>query len=135
MFQHEIQLRVRYGETDQMGYAYYGNYPLYYEVARVECFRHAGLSYKRLEDEGIMMPVLESHSYYTKPAFYDELLTIKVSIPEMPKVRITFLYEFFNEQGELIHKGDTRLVFIHSESRRPTRLPEQMAAILAPHFE
>lgn len=134
MFQHEVQVRVRYGETDQMGYVYYGNYPLYYEVARVECFRAFGMPYRELEETGVMMPVLENRSQYLKPATYDELLTIKVSIPEMPSVRITFLCDIYNEAGELIHKGETKLVFIKSDSRRPTRMPERMQQLLEPFF-
>jgi acyl-CoA thioester hydrolase len=119
MFSHDVQLRVRYADTDQMGYVYYGNYAAYYEVARVEAFRHLGYSYKQLEDSGIMMPVLELNSQFIAPAIYDDLLTIRVSIPEMPKVRITYLYELFNEKGEHLNKGKTVLAFVNMETGRP----------------
>ena len=134
MFEAETKIRVRYAETDQMGYVYYGNYATYYEVARVECMRALGLSYKSLEDRGFMMPVLENFSKYIAPALYDELLIIKVSIRERPKVKITFHYEFINEQGKLIHTGNTLLVFINKETGKPCRIPAEMDEILDAYF-
>ncbi len=135
MFNYEVQLRVRYADTDQMGYVYYGNYAAYYEVARVESFRHLGYAYKQLEDAGVMMPVLELKTKYIKPARYDDLLTIKVSIPEMPIARIRYEYEIFNEEGTLLNKGETTLVFIDMKSNRPVRMPEVMGELLAPFFK
>lgn len=135
MYTHTTQLRVRYGETDQMAYVYYGNYASYFEVARVEALRQLGMSYKELENEGIMMPVLENHSYYHQPAVYDDLLNIEVSIREMPSVRISFYYRIFNESGKMVHSGETKLAFMRSESKRPCRPPEKMLALLAPFFE
>ena len=134
MYSAETQIRVRYSETDQMQYVYYGNYSAYYEVARVEGLRQLGLSYKDLEDSGVMMPVLESHSYYHKPAKYDELLTIKVTIPQLPLVKIRFEYVIYGENGDKIHSGDTTLVFINMSSGKPTRAPESMTTLLAPFF-
>ena len=93
MLEHEIKLRVRYSETDQMGYVYYGNYAQYFEVARVEALRSLGITYKELEEEGILLPVLEFTIRYIKPAYYDDQLTIKVRIPVLPKARIFFEYE------------------------------------------
>ena len=135
MYTAETKVRVRYSETDQMGYVYYGNYPAYYEVGRVEALRQLGMSYKSLEDSGIMMPVLESHSKYLKPGIYDSELTIKVSIPEMPGVRIRFTYEISDESGELINLGETTLVFVNMETNRPVRMPEEMKNLLQPFFE
>lgn len=134
MYQQEVQVRVRYGETDQMGYVYYGNYAMYYEVARVEAFRTLGFPYKKLEEMGVGMPVLSMQIRYHQPARYDDLLTIKVTIPEKPRARITFRYEVTNEQGQLINKAETELVFINMDTGRPTRLPEVMASLLEPHF-
>ena len=118
-----------------MHYVYYGNYATYYEVARVEALRLLGLSYSDLEISGIMMPVLESHSYYHKPAKYDELLTIKVSIPQLPLVKIKFEYEIYAENGDKIHSGDTILVFINMSNGKPTRAPSAMTNLLAPFFD
>lgn len=134
MYQQEIQVRVRYGETDQMGYVYYGNYAQYYEVARVEAFRTLGFPYKKLEEMGVGMPVLSMQIKYQQPARYDDLLTIKVTIPEKPRARITFQYEVTNEQGTLINKAETELVFMNMETGKPTRIPEIMANLLEPHF-
>src|SRR6185295_1633646 len=102
MYITEIKIRVRYAETDQMGYVYYGNYAAYFEVARVETLRNLGFSYKKLEEEGIMLPVLSFSTRYNKPAFYDDELIIKVSIKELPMARIRFDYETYNEKDELI---------------------------------
>lgn len=134
MYTAETKIRVRYSETDQMGYVYYGNYPAYYEVGRVEALRQLGMSYKSLEDSGIMMPVLESSSKYIKPALYDSLLTIKVIIPDLPGVRIRFIYEIINESDQLIHQGETTLVFVNMETNRPVRAPEGMLELLQPFF-
>jgi len=134
MYTHTTKIRVRYGETDQMGYVYYGNYASYFEVARVEALRHLGMSYKTLEAEGIMMPVLENHSYYHHPAVYDDLLSIEVSLPEMPGVRISFRYNIHNEAGKLVHSGETKLAFIKSDSKRPCRPPQQMLDLLRPFY-
>lgn len=135
MYSAETKVRVRYSETDQMQYVYYGNYASYYEVGRVEALRKLGMSYKDLEDSGIMMPVLESHSYFHKPAKYDELLTLKITIPQLPLVKIKFEYEIFAESGELIHSGDTTLAFVNMKSGKPTRMPESMGSLLAPFFD
>lgn len=134
MYKHTVQIRVRYSETDQMGYVYYGNYASYFEVARVEALRCLGMSYRQLEDEGIMMPVLEHHSYYHLPAVYDDLLNIEVSIPEMPKARITFNYQIFNEKGSLVHTGETKLAFMRADNKRPCRPPIKMIELLKPCF-
>ena len=90
MYSFEIQLRVRYADTDKMGFAYYGNYPRYYEIARVEAFRALNYPYKEMEDNGIGMPVMNLFIKYHKPAKYDDLLTVKVTVPEMPRARIKF---------------------------------------------
>lgn len=134
MYQHTIQLRVRYGETDQMGYVYYGNYASYYEVARVEALRNLGMSYRELEDAGIMMPVLENHSYYHQPVRYDDLLTIEVTLPALPSVKITFEYSFINQENTKVHSGKTVLVFMKADTKRPCRPPEAMVALLEPYF-
>ena len=134
MYRSETKLRVRYGETDQMGYAYYGFYAMYYEVARVESLRQLGMTYKALEEMGVIMPVLENKSKYIALARYDDLLRIVTTIREKPSVRIRFEYEIFNESDVLIHQGETLLVFINKKTNRPCRPPGAMDKVLAPFF-
>lgn len=135
MYTSETHVRVRYGETDQMGYVYYGNYASYFEVARVESLRQLGMTYKELEEMGVMMPVLENKSKYLSPARYDDKLRIVTSIKEKPGVRIRFEYEIFNEENKLIHQGETLLVFINKTSGRPCKPPEAFDKVLEPFFE
>ena len=135
VYVHQTQIRVRYGETDQMGYLYYGNYAEYYEVGRTEATRALGTTYKDLEAGGIGMPVLELWSQYIRPAHYDELLTVKVIVKELPTVKMTFHYEISNEEGELINIGRTVLVFFDSERRRPCKPPEALLVALKPYLE
>ncbi|MBK5278032.1 MAG: acyl-CoA thioesterase [Bacteroidia bacterium] len=134
MYISETHIRVRYGETDQMGYVYYGNYAMYYEVARVESLRQLGLTYKELEAMGVMMPVLENKSKYISPAYYDDLLKIVTTIRMKPSVRISFEFEIFNEQKKLIHTGETLLAFVNISDGRPCRPPEVFQKVLAPYF-
>jgi acyl-CoA thioester hydrolase len=134
MYTTEIKIRVRYAETDQMGYAYYGNYAEYFEVARVEALRNLGFSYKKLEEEGTILPVLSYSVKFIKPAYYDDELTIKVSIKEMPMARIHFSYEVYNEKDELTTVADTTLVFINRKTNKPCPAPEHFLAVLKKFF-
>lgn len=135
MFEHTTKIRVRYGETDQMGYMYYGNYAEFYEVGRVEMLRSLGLTYKGMEDSGIMMPVLELNCKYLKPALYDEEISIKVIMDKLPGIRIHFRYELINPKGELINIGETLLVFINMKTNRPCLAPQDFMDKLKPFFE
>jgi acyl-CoA thioester hydrolase len=119
----EVKIRVRYGETDRMGYAYYGVYPLYYEVGRTELLRQQGLTYKDLEDSGILLPVQSLNIEYIAPAIYDDLLTVKTTIAEKPCASIKFIYEIYNSASELLNKAESVLVFVKSETRKPCRPP------------
>jgi acyl-CoA thioester hydrolase len=134
MFEHSTKIRVRYGETDQMGYMYYGNYAEFYEVGRVEMLRSLGLTYSGMEQSGIKMPVLELNCKYLKPALYDEEITVKVIMDKMPGIRIHFRYELFNEKQELINKGETLLVFVNMQSNRPCLPPQDFLDRLKPFF-
>jgi len=134
MFEFNVPIRVRYADTDQMGYVYYGNYARYFEIGRVEALRSLGISYKELEEEGIMMPVLENYSKYLKPAYYDNLLTIKVMVKEIPGTRIRFDYEILNEEGNLIHVGYTVLVFVSSDSKKVIAFPEYIRKAIEKFF-
>ena len=130
----ETKVRVRYGETDKMGYVYYGNYPLYYEVARTEMIRQIGWTYKKIEESGYMMPVVSLNVKYIRPAYYDDELTIKTSMSEKPGVKVKFEYEVFNDRGELINTGDTVLVFVNAKTMRPIEAPPDFMKSLDKYF-
>ena len=123
MYISETTVRVRYAETDKMGYVYYGNYAQYYEVGRVEALRSIGSSYKEMEDNGIMLPVYLCDIRYIKPAVYDDLLVIKTTIKEIPTAKIAFDYEIYNQKNELINTGTTTLVFINMSTNKPCAAP------------
>lgn len=135
MYVAETQVRVRYAETDQMGYAYYGNYATYYEVGRVEALRQLGFQYKEMEENGIMMPVTDLKCKFLKPAKYDELITIRVIIKALPSVRMYFYYEVLDADGNKLNEGETTLVFINMSSNRPCKAPEYLLEKLSPYFE
>lgn len=122
-FEHQSNLRVRYGETDQMGYCYYGNYAQYFEVGRVEAMRKVGMSYKSLEEQGVMLPVSEFSVKYKFPAKYDDLLTITTKIIRLKGARIVFHYLIHNEKEQLIAEAETTLVFVAKDTMRPISPP------------
>lgn len=130
------KVRVRYSETDQMGYVYYGNYPQYFEVGRVELFRYIGLPYKDIEEYGIMLPVADLSIKYIKPAKYDDELLITTTVKKLPEgARIVFEYEIKNQEDILLTKGDTTLYFMDKNSGKILRCPEQILNIMKPFFE
>jgi acyl-CoA thioester hydrolase len=120
---HQIEFRVRYSETDQMRVVYHGNYAQYFEVGRVEWLRNKGISYKWMEDNGIMLPVVSLTMNYKKPACYDELLTLKTILKNQTSVRIEFDYELYNEKAELLTTGNSVLVFVDMKTGRPIAPP------------
>lgn len=120
----EVKVRVRYKETDQMGVVHHSNYVNYYEVARTEMMRERGISYKEMEQRGVMLPVREVNMKYIYPAYYDDVLTIKTHIPEKPGVKLTFTHEIYNEAGVLVNTGSVVLVFVDAVSRKPIRAPK-----------
>lgn len=123
MIKTETTLRVRYGETDQMGFVYYGVYAQYYEVGRVEAMRSLGFSYREMEESGVLMPVINLTINYKKPALYDDEVRIVTTVKEMPGVRITFHYECFNQKNELLNTGSVTLVFIDKTKNKPMQPP------------
>ncbi|MDX9750755.1 MAG: thioesterase family protein [Flavobacteriales bacterium] len=135
MYTHDHQLRVRYGETDQMGFMYYGDYPSIFEVGRVEALRALGFPYRRLEEEGVMLPVRDMQVRYHGPARYDDLVTVRTTIVEPPSARIVFRYELFNEAGDLLTEAATTLVFVDATTMRPRRAPRPLVDALAPYFK
>ena len=123
---HEISTRIRYGETDQMGVVYHGNYPQYLELGRVEWLRSLGISYKSMEENGYILPVTSITIKYRKPAVYDQLITIRTHLRNIPTVRISFDYEIEGENGEILATAETDLAFLDSVTRRPVRCPEYL---------
>jgi len=121
-----IQFRVRYGETDQMSFVYHGNYAQYFEMGRIEWLRKFGISYKNMEESGIMLPVISLNTNYIKPAKYDDLLTLKTTLANKPLVKIKFEFEIYNENNELLTTASATLAFINSVTKRPTRAPEYL---------
>jgi len=134
MYTSETRIRVRYAETDPMGYAYYGYYAMYYEVARVESLRQLGMTYKELEAMGTMMPVLENNSKYILPALYDDEIKIVTRIRDRRGIRIKFEYDKYIVEGKLIHQGETFLAFVNKASGKPCRPPEAFMKLLQPFF-
>ncbi len=136
MYTSTTQIRVRYGETDQMGFLYYGNYAFYYEVGRVEALRQLGVTYKELEESGIHMPVVDLHVQYLRPALYDDLVTVKTIIRDLPPgTDIHFDYELYNEKNKLLNKGKTTLVFYDPAARQKVNMPEALRNRLLPFFK
>jgi acyl-CoA thioester hydrolase len=119
----ETKIRVRYGETDRMGYLYYGHYPEYFEVSRTDLIRSMGISYREIEDQGIIMPVKSLTVDYKLPAMYDELLTVESCLKELPEVKLNIDYNIFNQENNLICTGNTVLVFVDAGTRRTRRAP------------
>lgn len=135
MYSFDYNYRVRYADIDQMGYMYYGNYAKLYEIGRVEALRSLGLRYRDLEEAGIIMPVYENKSRFISPAKYDDLVTIRVMIKELPKVRIIFNYEIYDEQQTLLHTGETTLVFVRTSNNRIATCPKEITDRLIPFFQ
>ena len=126
----EIQIRVRYGETDQMGVVYHGNYPLYLEIGRIEWLRKLGISYKTMEENGVMLPVISLTVNYKKPACYDDLINVKTKLKNRPTAKIEFEYEISNEKGEILTTASTILVFVDMKTNRPVKAPDYILDLI-----
>ena len=124
MITHQTEIKVRYGETDRMGVVYHGNYAHYLEIGRLEWLDAIGVSYKQMEANGIMLPVASMDLKYSKPAFYDDILTIKTTLLKRPTASIEFAYEIHNSSGELLTTAHTKLAFVNMKSNFPTRCPQ-----------
>jgi acyl-CoA thioester hydrolase len=136
MYESSTQVRVRYAETDQMNVVYHGNYAQYFEVARAEAIRKLGFTYKDMEAMGTLMPIVELHCKFIRPAHYDDLLTIKVILKELPTDhRIEFHHEVINESEKLLSVGRIVLYFIDSKTKEKTSMPQQLYNTLAPFFK
>ena len=124
MYSFETKIRVRYGETDQMGFVYYGFYAQYYEIGRVELLRSLGISYKEIENLGYALPVVSMQINYKAPALYDDLLTVRTIIKKKPRAKIIFDYEIYNVQKTLINTGQVVLVFVDIKTKKPCLAPK-----------
>ena len=131
MYTHEIKVRVRYKETDNMGVVHHANYAVYYEYARTELLRERGVTYRQMEEQGVMMPVREVSSVFLASAHYDDLLTIRTCIEELTPVKIVFSHEIFNEAGVRLNTGRVVLVFMDAAKRRLTRAPKWFTDLFA----
>lgn len=131
MKNYEYQVRVRYAETDQMGVVYHGNYAQYFEMGRVEWLRNLGVSYRWMEENGVMLPVVSLSMNYKKPARYDDLLTVRTIFKSQTSVKIEFDYEIVNEKGELLTIGNSVLVFVDMKTGRPVLPPEYITEKLS----
>lgn len=135
MFCSETKIRVRYGETDKMGYMYYGHYPEYFEVSRTDMIRCFGFSYKAIEEMGIIMPVRSLKVDYKLPALYDEMLTVKSCLKKLPEIKLDIDYVITNEKNEIVCTGNTILAFVDLKTRKLRRAPSFFVDAVKPYFE
>ncbi len=134
MFCSETSIRVRYGETDKMGYMYYGHYPEYFEVSRTEMIRSLGLSYREIEEMGIIMPVRSLRVEYKIPALYDEMLIVKSCLSKLPEIKLDIDYEIYNQKNQIICTGNSILAFVDAKTRRPRRAPDFFIEAVRKYF-
>ncbi len=120
---HNSFIKVRYAETDQMGVVYHGNYAQYLEIARIEWLDALGISYKTMEENGVFLPVYSINMIYKKSAQFDDLLTVTVTLRNLPTVRIIFDYKIYNQHDELLTTASTELIFMDAKKNRPIRCP------------
>lgn len=133
MYKHKVTVRVRYAETDQMGFVYHGNYAAWFEVGRVEALRALGTTYSDLERDGVMLPVTKYEAEYLVPVRYDEVVTIETRIEELPSARLKFSYSC-QVDGKEVTRAKTTLFFMDKASGKPIRCPEEISNALLPYF-
>ena len=134
MLSNIIKIRVRYSETDQMSFVYHGNYAQYFEMGRTEWLRELGITYKNMEESGIMLPVISLNINFIKPAKYDDLLSLKTILIKKPTAKIEFNYELRNERNELLTTANSTLVFVNMKTNRPMRIPTSILEKIENHF-
>jgi acyl-CoA thioester hydrolase len=136
MFISETQIRIHYALTDQMGVVYHGHYAQFFEIGRVEAIRQAGYSYKDMEATGIIMPVIDLHCRFLRPAKYDNVITVKTILKELPPHhKIVFHHEIYNEEDLLLNTGEVILYFLHASTMKRCEMPEVLKSKLAPYFK
>ncbi len=130
----ETHVRVRYSEVDRMGYLHHGNYPAYFEIGRTDLIRKLGLSYREMEDRGVLLPVRNISIRYYAPALYDDEVIIRTSLIKKPSIRLEFEYTMHSVAGDLIAEAATTLVFVSAETRKPIRVPDFFQELIASYF-
>ena len=135
MFVTETQIRIHYSLTYQMGVVYHGHYAQFYEIARTEAIRELGYTYKDIEAMGIIMPVVDIHSRFLRPAKYDDLITVKTILRELPgHHKITFHHEIYNQSDELLNTGDVTLYFMEAKAMKRCDMPDRLKEVLQKYF-
>ncbi|MEO8109759.1 MAG: thioesterase family protein [Ginsengibacter sp.] len=135
MFTHKTQIRVHYALTDQMGVVYHGHYAQFYEIGRTDSLRSLGFTYKSIEAAGIILPVIDIHSKFLRPALYDDLITVVTTLRELPvHHKIVFHSEIYNEKNELLNVGDVTLYFMEAKSMRRCDMPVDLKEKLEEFF-
>lgn len=135
MFTHQTQIRIHYALTDQMGFVYHGHYAQFYEIGRTEALRSLGITYKSIEELGVIMPVVEIHTKFLRPAKYDDLITVVTIVKEMPTHhKITFFGEIFNENNELLNSGTVTLFFMNTSTMKRCDMPEVIKEKVISYF-
>lgn len=127
--EHSLELRVRYAETDQMKYVYYGHYAQYFEMGRTDLIRSLGITYREMEEVwGVMLPVRELQVQYKRPAKYDDLLRVVSRVEAIPQASIRIFHEVYRKEQQaevLLVSGQVELVFVDKNTMRPIRAPQQ----------
>jgi acyl-CoA thioester hydrolase len=126
MIENNTTFKIRYSETDQMGYAHHGNYAQYFEIGRLELLHELGISYKKMEDEGLILPVYSINTRFIQPAKFDDTVRLRTLLKEIPGARITFEYEIYNTENKKISTGETVLVFVDTKKNRPIKIPKDL---------
>lgn len=134
MIENNTTFKIRYSETDQMGYAHHGNYAQYFEIGRLELLHELGISYKKMEDEGLILPVYSIHTRFIQPARFDDTVRLRTLLKEIPGARITFEYEIYNSENKKISTGETVLVFVDTKKNRPIKIPKDLLLKITDKF-
>ena len=135
MFTTETSIRIHYALTDQMGVVYHGHYAQFYEIGRTEAIRSLGFTYKEIEEMGVIMPVVDIHSKFLRPAKYDDLITVKTTLKEMPvHHKIIFHSEIYNQRDQLLNVGDVTLYFMEAKTMRRCEMPDLLKEKLLKYF-
>ena len=135
MHKNEISFTVRYSETDQMGVVYHGNYAQYLELGRLSWLRDLDVSYKKMEESGVILPVISLQINFKKSALYDDLLTVVTKLKKTPSVKIEFDYEIYNEKKELLVTANTVLAFLNKETKRPIKCPDYVLEKIKDYYD
>ncbi|MDG1806057.1 thioesterase family protein [Flavicella sp.] len=134
MIENNTSFKIRYAETDQMGYAHHGNYAQYFEIGRLELLHELGISYKKMEEEGLILPVYSINTRFIQPAKFDDTVRLRTILKEIPTARITFEYEIYNAENKKISTGETVLVFVDTKKNRPIKIPQNLLSKIMDKF-